>query len=388
MTNCTNETVRTIDLPTGVLTVTVDQSDMPLEDLCGFAARRNPKRGFLFVSKILGKHIPVRPTVLRDLYERLAAKIATDLPGPIVFVGMAETATALGHGVYEEYSKITGRNDLVFIHTTRYELDKPKALNFAEEHSHATDHILYLPDGAQASELFCAAKTLVLIDDEASTGQTFINLTKAFSEQVASSLEQLVTVVITDWRGKRLVQERHDSLLAQDGISTSSVALLTGSYSFAPDPSLKNVVLPKASGDGERKDHIFRTNFGRLGLVDPLSLHQYLDGIDFTLGDDERCLVLGVGEFSYLPFLVAERLEQLNSHASVAVQSTTRSPILTGGAIQSTVQILDHCEEGIDNFLHNGSPGQFDRVIVCTETPVSTLDPNLLRLFGASVIAI
>lgn len=377
---------RRIALPTGVLTIEVEDSDLDLDQLCDFAARRNPKRGFLFVSKVLGKHIPISPRVMRDCYQRLVQKIPRDLPGPVVFIGMAETATALGHGVYEEYVKKTGRQDLVFIHTTRYELEREKALNFAEEHSHATDHFLYLPEDDEARSLFKNARSLVLLDDEASTGKTFINLTKAFCAQVANQLEQLVTVVITDWRGQKLVQERHESLYEDEGITTSSVALLTGRYSFDADPELKNVVLSKASGNGDLKDHLFQTNFGRLGLSDPGALHRTIQLCNIKLAPGERCLVLGVGEFSYLPFLLAERIESCNPHATVAVQSTTRSPIMLGGAIAKSLSFQDHCEEEIDNFLHNGSKADFDRVLICTETPATSIDEALVQALGAEVL--
>ena len=59
---------RVVELPTGRLSIEVLRSDIALDQLCGFAARRNPKRGFLFVSKVLGKHIPVRPSLMRQVH--------------------------------------------------------------------------------------------------------------------------------------------------------------------------------------------------------------------------------------------------------------------------------------------------------------------------------
>ena len=63
----------TITLPRGTLDLTY-QTNMvvsnrdserddsyQLKDLLGFAQRINPKRAFLFVSKVLGRHIPVAP---------------------------------------------------------------------------------------------------------------------------------------------------------------------------------------------------------------------------------------------------------------------------------------------------------------------------------------
>jgi len=50
-------------LPTGSLEFIGDPAnEFPLTDLCGFGARRNPKRGFVLVSKVLGKHWSVSVT--------------------------------------------------------------------------------------------------------------------------------------------------------------------------------------------------------------------------------------------------------------------------------------------------------------------------------------
>lgn len=84
----------------GVLEVDVHLSSVSPESLFGFAERRNPKRAFLFVSRVLGKHIPVKPSVMEFTYESLAAKIPADLPGPVLVIGMAETAVGLGAGVH------------------------------------------------------------------------------------------------------------------------------------------------------------------------------------------------------------------------------------------------------------------------------------------------
>ncbi len=49
-------------LSCGTIQVTRDQGDVSLNDLFDIAERRNPKRAFLFVSKVLGRHIPVPPS--------------------------------------------------------------------------------------------------------------------------------------------------------------------------------------------------------------------------------------------------------------------------------------------------------------------------------------
>src|SRR5690606_31574880 len=72
-----------------------------LEDLLGFAQRINPKRAFLFVSKVLGRHIPVAPSIMRHAFTDLANFVPDDLPEPILVIGMAETAVGLSAGVHQ-----------------------------------------------------------------------------------------------------------------------------------------------------------------------------------------------------------------------------------------------------------------------------------------------
>ena len=45
---------QSIQLATGLLEIRVHRADLLLEDHCGLAARRNVRRGFLFVSKVSG----------------------------------------------------------------------------------------------------------------------------------------------------------------------------------------------------------------------------------------------------------------------------------------------------------------------------------------------
>ncbi len=369
-----------ITLPTGELTVEVHSSDIPLEDLCGFAARRNPKRGFLFVSKVLGKHIPVKPSVMRDVHKLLAGKIPTDLPGPVVVIGMAETAICLGHGVYEEYLAKTGRDDVIFSHSTRYRLDRPVALEFLEEHSHAADHIMYLPEDESNRELYTNARTLVLVDDEASTGKTFINLARAFYDRIPS-LERVITVVITDWRGEKRTAETAAAI----PVPVSSIAVLNGQYQFVPAPGLVAVAMPNVVGDNGLKDSLITSNYGRLGCRRVIERGQMRVHCDPEV-DREPILVLGTGEFSYPPFLCAEALEQLGG--DVFFQTTTRSPIMVGHAIGSSLSFVDNYNDGIPNYLYNVSPGQYGRVIIAHETPSGSIDPSLVSALQAETLEI
>jgi hypothetical protein len=169
--------MRIVEAPiqAGRLTLTLRREEWPLEECVTYATRQNPRRLYLFVSKVLGKHWPVRPKVMREVHQRLATKIA-HLPGPMLVIGMAETATALGRGVAEEAALRTGRDDVLYLQTTRCRLSQPLAFAFDESHSHAPDHAVYLPEPA-LQPLFQAARSLVLVDENfywphvAGTGQ-------------------------------------------------------------------------------------------------------------------------------------------------------------------------------------------------------------------------
>ena len=74
------------------------------------------------------------------------------LPTKTVFIGFAETATGLGHAVFNHFE------DAIYIHTTREEiLNMEPSFYFEEEHSHATSHRVYAPE-----EILMEAETIVL----------------------------------------------------------------------------------------------------------------------------------------------------------------------------------------------------------------------------------
>ena len=63
------------DLPDGRLTLTISRTDLPPDELFAIGARANPRRAFLFVSKVLGKHWPVATATLARIHALLAAKL-------------------------------------------------------------------------------------------------------------------------------------------------------------------------------------------------------------------------------------------------------------------------------------------------------------------------
>jgi len=382
---------RVVELVSGRLQIWLEPSDLSLDDLCGFASRANPKRGFLFVSRVLGKHIPVRPALMADSHRRLAAKIGADLPGPVSFVAMAETATGLGQSVFEHYLRAQPRDDLLFSHSTRYRLGP--ALDFREPHSHATEQLLHLPPDPATARRFAATRTLVLIDDEVSTGTTLVNLARA-CRTVQPGLEHVVIVSLIDWLGPHRRADLADAI----GLPTEVLSLLRGQFSFAPDPDFRPDPVD-VSGSGGAKNAYLPTNFGRLGLCGLPRLELGRHVADLGLEPGSRVLVLGSGEFAYPPYKLAEALEEAGH--DVWFQTTTRSPVLVGGAIGSALSFEDNYFDGIPNFVYNlgaASPDQphhqahdrppnrlYDRIVIGYETPRLPPQHRLAERLGASV---
>lgn len=356
----------------GTITVTADRASggHEVSDLFDIAQRRNPKRPFLFVSKILGKHIPVAPSKMRSVYAELANKIPRGLPTPILIVGMAETAVGLGAGVFEELVRF--ESNAVYLTSTRHPVEGDLLCEFTEDHSHATDHLIYLPGCAEMRSMVKAARTLILVDDEATTGNTFRNLMGSIMKSGhAPNIEKVVAVTLTDWSGNALANSI--------SIPVIPISLMEGTWQWKSNPAALPVEMPNVNVTAAGGFPIARQQgWGRLGMKSPnRSLGQNIMG-----RAGERILVVGTGEFVYEPFLLAERLER--DGANVKFSSTSRSPISMGNAIKSIISFSDNYGLGIPNYLYNVANQEFDRIILCSETSAESIDKKLLEALSGS----
>ncbi|MBU9861749.1 phosphoribosyltransferase domain-containing protein [Rahnella aceris] len=357
------------ELSGGTLTVTPTGGTLSLESLFDIAERRNPKRAFLFVSKVLGRHIPISPAIMRSAYRQLAQQIPADLPQPVLFIGMAETAVGLGAGVFDEASKVF--DEVVYLTSTRHPVDGELMCEFKEDHSHATDHLLYHPADPALRAHVSNARTLVLIDDEATTGKTFINLLEALrTEAGLTAVERVVTVTLTDWSGSAITE--------QCPLPVTPVSLVQGDWHWERKPDAPVPVMPNVNVTATGSVAITgKQSWGRLGMA---TAARDL-GTTITASAGEKILVLGSGEFVWEPLLLAERLELQG--AEVRFSCTTRSPISTGFAIESAIAFTDNYGLGIPNFVYNVAHQQFDRILLCIETPAESVDRALLAALEA-----
>jgi hypothetical protein len=363
-----------LELPTGSLTIKVEDSPWPFEKCMGVGARINPKRGFLFVSKLLGKHIPTRPQLMLEAHEALVDQLQehVDPKAETVFVAMAETATGLGHGVYEAALKRLGENSpWVFLTSTRYDMGDGARIEFDEEHSHAMRQILYTPSGENL-DIFLRAKTLVLIDDEVSTGRTFLNLEASIRSQM-SNIDSVLWVTLT--------------CLSKETARPCS-HLLKGSFEFTAKPLA--LVPPVSNGVPMSAIGKMSGQWGRLGLRGlmqaPQSFAKKMDEIAAARTSDKPMLVLGQGEFMHAAYLVARALEERGM--TCFVQSTTRSPIMVYGAIEHAQSAPDPLGDGVAHFAYNLMPGVYGNILVlCESEPDERLLEFCDKLDGATLVS-
>jgi hypothetical protein len=345
-----------IELKTGTLTL---ESNDKLNELIGFTSRANNKRGFLFVSKVLGKHIPCKPGEMEKVHKELAGILKPLLKNkPTVVIGFAETATGIGNGVYSQL----GMENSFYIHTSRYKLSAPVLLEFQEEHCHAPSHILYDLVDEKLKNILQDAGNIVLVDDEITTGKTLLNIISKLKEKFPR-IKNYFAVSILNW-----ARELPEHI--------KFISLYSGNFSFTE--KLFEIGSPSVSVTAENSylDEFIPFNFGRFGIKDlQLNFENYLDTSDLT---GKKVLVLGTGEFMHQSYLLGKYLE--DNGVDVYVQSTTRSPINIDRDIQSKLEFKDNYHENIDNFVYNVIDKSYDKVFICYETASLPKNHNLKSL--------
>lgn len=370
--------IRSAILPSGVITAIIEKAELKSEDLFDFAARDNPKRAFLFLSKVLGKHLPVSPSVMQDIHQRMARLIPL-LPEPVIFIGMAETATGLGQGVFEAWMVNRPEAVGVFVHTSRYRMAGVDTVCFDEPHSHAPSVYLHVPSSGLARERFLSARSLVLIDDEISTGNTLVNLANA-CVQLVPSVERVHLGCITDFMGF----ERRGELSSRFGVPTDIGALLSGSYCFDFNGD-GTATQPIAQRLGNNEVRLKDNGLGRLGRVDQIAVPiEVTMRLHASRTSDAPTLVLGTGEFMHPAFVLGRELQKMGGQ--VLIQSTTRSPIREWGNITSTRYFPDNYGEGVNNYIYGLDPSRYGKIVICCETDCGAHLRELAHELGAHLI--
>ena len=386
-----------------------------LEDLLGFAQRINPKRAFLFVSKVLGRHIPVAPSTMRCAFTDLANLVPNDLPEPILVIGMAETAVGLSAGVHQALQ--TRYPNALLLNSTRHAQHDDKSSNallttFSEDHSHASQHLIYQSAEQVTQAQLLASKTLIMVDDEASTGNTCVNVVTALRNAGLDQLEQVHLTTLVDWS-----LNQHQGAADTDDTVSDQIAkrlpnihfqrhhLLSGAWAWTDAPNPEPITMPSVDTTEAGSQALGNTgNWGRFPTLDSTDgFDDYLLKFQTAFNTfnkqaqfeteqlPQRILVLGSNEFVWLPFLLAEWLEQNthkdNSKNTVNFSALTRSPIALGGAITTVLSFNDNYGLGMTNFAYNVEPSDWDLIVLCVETSADSVDAMWKDLDNVLVVS-
>ncbi|MFE5299466.1 phosphoribosyltransferase [Streptomyces sp. NPDC056632] len=393
--------------------------DEALPDLLGLALRRNPRRAHLLVSNVLGKHVPQRPSVVREAGHGLGVRVRQLLgdeeAARAVVLGYAETATGLGHSVAD------GLALAPYLHSTRRPVEGvPTAGGFEESHSHATSHLL-LPEDPK---LLAGDGPLVLVDDEFSTGNTVLNTIRDLHER--HPRERYVVVALVDMRGPE-DRDRLTAFAAELGARVDLITLAAGTVALpdgvlakgqelvarhetpaAPTPARPAAATapagpptaapnplpgpraprrppvrvelgwPAGVPDGGR--HGFDPDHrARLESALPAMAARVTEALGPrpAAGRAPRVLVLGFEELMYAPLRLADELERTGT--DVRYSTTTRSPVLAvddpGYAIRTRLVFPAHDEPADgpgDRYAYNVAGGGFDAVVAVVDSVADT----------------
>lgn len=358
----------------------------------------NPKRNFLFISKLLGKHIIVRPDVVKASGVLLAAlkydninpdnivkyikgeqlDISEDImqvsnnTNKTLVIGFAETATGLGMAV------ASAVNNCVYQTTTREPINGLKnLLSFEEEHSHATTHQCF----SMIDENFNNYDEIILVDDEITTGKTMINLIHEITK--ISTVKKFSILSVLDWRTKEYHDMYDEYLEKNPEISIDVYAVMSGNVSsddttvYTDSSEVEEIVLPadrvndfkmmeRVTLNTSYGDVDYYTKSGRFGVhqKDINELEIKIKEIAGGIGtSDTKTIVIGHGENIYIPSRVASAI-------GADFRTTTRSPIYCdGNIIKSKHSFTDR---DVTYFLYNKEyiEKTYDRIILITETPL------------------
>lgn len=407
------------------LRISENRYNIPIENLFKMSARKNKKRDFLFVSRVIGKHIPMNPMTLKIIGGILARLWIQDRDGifnaddmnilvqalkdihevdliennfcnssnknysnslnnlkevnkiletPLtlknktLFIGFAETATGLAQAVFENFS------NAYYIHTTR-EIIKSISPNFIfkEEHSHAVNHLIYAP----TKDYFKEFDEIVLIDDELTTGKTACNLIKNLPGN------DFGVISILDWRNAENITHVNNQKKYNKNILVSSLIKGTIECNKIREITSNSSELLNSNNKIHSKSINFTTDMytedfskftGRFGLCskDNIRINGEIKNAAEILKKERlkgNCLCLGTGEFMYVPCMIASELGE-----NIFYHSTTRSPIyplsIPNYGNKNKIEFESPGHNGIANYLYNIPNNFYSQVFFFTEKPL------------------
>lgn len=347
-----------------MLQIIENRSSFTDSELVMLAKRdNNSRRNYLLIDSKQGKHIPADPSHVLKLFRELAGQMKAQYGSEkILFIGFAETATAVGAEVASCFE------GSYYVHTTREvsENEIPVA-EFREEHSHAAEQRLYCKNWKDISE---QADRIVFAEDEVTTARTIMNLINELRirKAVRDDMKFSVCSVLNGVSDSRL------SELNQKGIDFFwLVRLLVSPDSdtvYRADRAEVKTVPKKCTEIrfSGKNDPRFGTKTEKY-ISDCRKLASEITArFDFK---GMHIAVIGTEECVYPALCTADMISSSVPGCTAVTHSSTRTPIVAdvseGYPVRSGYQVESFYEEGRRNFIYN-TDENYDLVIIITDS--------------------
>lgn len=370
------------------------------DELFIMAERINPKRKFLFVSKLLGRHIPVdvNDKNVETAYQSLAQKYIqicqenNILNAKTLFISMAETATQMAIKLLKAIDEnCPNQNlDILAIHSTRQPIDNvPILCAFEESHSHATTHYLHEIKNLEQYQ------NIVLIDDEFSSGNMVVNCIKILKEKGANP-QNLFSIAFLDWRTDTALE----TLSEHANCNIHTISLINGSFttndkSTQVNDEYHNEVIDPKSIQFKGKTKNNKKDVLKTGIhITQCQNIQYKHEFDFSIPQvlekklkkqENNILVVSAGENHFATELIGKDIAKMNKVKTVKICSITRSPILCQTQTpnypikQKLFLQNNYGFNEVINHLYNVDFKQYDHIVFVLECDLEYIAPQILE---------
>lgn len=367
--------------------VTINYLDKPVEDVIKMAKRHNnPKRDFLFVNTLLGKHIAVQGRDALMMHRALGDKVYELFKEKgwedkkVLLVGFAETATALAQNIMFYSLRFKEKfplNVVGYTQTTREELPSNQYTNiaFEEEHSHATSQKLYFDKELDYD-------VVLFVEDEITTGNTILNFISQFEKH--QSGKDYAVASILNWQN-----DKDAKTFSEKGVE---VAFLVRGKMKTELPSFsikEGKEYDLYQDEVNYKANLSLRNNPRL----PMTVEEFSEYVTFGDNKDKefsklislkdskkKTLIIGTEENMFVPIFFAIIID-------ADVKATTRSPIESslenGYPISSRLKLNSAYESGRVTYLYDMDLGDYEQFVIFVEEESPVFEDELTKFLSS-----
>lgn len=367
--------------------VTINYLDKPVEDVIKMAKRHNnPKRDFLFVNTLLGKHIAIQGRDALMMHRALGDKVYELFKEKgwenkkVLLVGFAETATALAQNIMFYSLKFKEKfplNIVGYTQTTREELPSNQYTNiaFEEEHSHATSQKLYFDKELDYD-------VVLFVEDEITTGNTILNFISQFEKH--QSGKDYAVASILNWQN-----DKDAKTFSEKGVE---VAFLVRGKMKTELPSFsikEGKEYDLYQDEVNYKANLSLRNNPRL----PMTVEEFSEYVTFGDNKDKefsklislkdskkKTLIIGTEENMFVPIFFAIIID-------ADVKATTRSPIESslenGYPISSRLKLNSAYESGRVTYLYDMDLGDYEQFVIFVEEESPVFENELTKFLSS-----